>query len=118
MADRVKEIAEKLGITADEARELLEDDKRVDRMTMKELSEDLTAEQKKTIKSMSQADRKPTAYKFKTRERKADTDKRELIARLTGAVEDCGVEVVNPEREFLFTYNGKKYKVVLSAPRT
>jgi hypothetical protein len=27
------------------------------------------------------------------------------------------VEIVNPEREFLFTYNGIKYKVVLSAPR-
>jgi hypothetical protein len=26
--------------------------------------------------------------------------------------------VTNQEREFLFTYNGIKYKVVLSAPRT
>jgi hypothetical protein len=26
--------------------------------------------------------------------------------------------VLNPEREFVFDWNGKKYKIVLSAPRS
>lgn len=79
-----------------------------------------TAEQKKVTKSMAQADRTPTAYKFTKRERKADNDKREIMQVVDDALCDLvdNVEVTNPERELLFFYNGKKYKVVLSAPRT
>ena len=79
-----------------------------------------TTEQKKVTKSMAQADRTPTAYKFTKRERKADNDKREIMQVIDDALCDLvdNVEVTNPERELLFFYNGKKYKVVLSAPRT
>lgn len=54
------------------------------------------------------------------RERKEDEDKRFLLAVLANAVRndaDKPLEIANPEREFSFEYNGKRYKVVMSCPR-
>jgi len=79
-------------------------------------------------KKARRADRTDTP-KPAVRERKPNEDKRFLIDALVWAVttdiEQAGdnvlatdVKIINPEREFLFTYNGTKYKVVLSAPRT
>lgn len=57
-------------------------------------------------------------YTFEKKERKTDTDKQMLIADLVNALPYADkVEITNPEREFLFTYNGRKFKVTLSAPR-
>lgn len=100
----------KLDLTREEAIQLLQDDE-------DDVSVELTAEQKKVVKQMTQGDRKKETAPRK-RERKADDNKRNLISMLV----DClkiftTVEVVNPEREFLFTYNGEQYKVVLSKPR-
>lgn len=61
--------------------------------------------------------RSATQYKFEKRARKVDNDKRNLINLLAAAVGES-VEITNPEREFTFNFNGKKYKVVLSAPRS
>lgn len=116
-----------LGITREEAIALIEEDKRIDRMTMKEVTADLTDEQKKTVKKATQADRKPTVYQFQKRERKANDDKRFLIDLFNSAIvnsDDKGfgelpqVEITNQEREIVFQYNGKKYKLTLSAPRS
>ena len=81
----------------------------------------------KGAKKARRADR-TDAPKKANRERKPNDDKRFLIDALVWAVttdiEQAGdnvlatdVEIVNTEREFLFTYNGTKYKVVLSVPR-
>lgn len=116
-----------LGITREEAIALIEEDKRIDRMTMKEVNADLTDEQKKAVKKATQADRKPTVYQFQKRERKANDDKRFLIDLFNSAIvnsDDEGfgelpqVEITNQEREIVFQYNGKKYKLTLSAPRS
>lgn len=116
-----------LGITREEAIALIEEDKRIDRMTMKEVNADLTDEQKKAVKKATQADRKPTVYQFQKRERKANDDKRFLIDLFNSAIvnsDDEGfgelpqVEITNQEREIVFNYNGKKYKLTLSAPRS
>ena len=79
----------------------------------------LTAEQKKVVKVMSQGDRKKEDAPRK-RERKADNTKRYLITALADALADVSggaVDVLNPERELTFIYNGEKFKVVLSKPR-
>ena len=113
-----------LGISREEAIQLIEDDKAVDRMTsQKEIEGDLTEEQRKNAKSARQADRKPTVYKFDTSKRKRpeNTGKRFLIDTLKTALETAGcdnLEVTNPEREIVFFSDGVKYKVVLSAPRS
>lgn len=104
-----------LDLTEDEARQVMEDDKRIDKgEKLFELSE----EAKKIEKKMRQADRAPTAFKFQKRERKANEPKRYLIELLAQALADCeNVEITNPERQIDFAYGGAKYRIVLSAPR-
>lgn len=104
-----------LGMSTQEIEDVMECDRQIDQGA--KLFE-LTDEQKQVVKKMSGTGTK-TVYQFQKRERKADNDKREIIQTLDDALCDLvdNVEVVNPEREILFTYNDKKYKIVLSAPR-
>ena len=107
----------KLGMTEAEARQVLEDDKRIDRG--EKMPFDLTKEQEKATRSMRQADRAPTAYKFTKRERKPNMAKRDIIQVLDEALTDIAddVTVTNVERQIDFVLDGVKYRVVLSAPR-
>ena len=124
------EALRKLGLTDAEIEQVLADDKRIDKG---EKLFELTAEQKKASKQARKADRAPTVYKLDNtagkRSKKVDNDKRFLIDTfvwaLTTDIEHSGdnvhaenVNIINPEREVEFFYNGKKYKIVLSAPRS
>ena len=106
---------DKLDLTEDQARQLLEDDKAIDKGA--KLFE-LSAEQKKAEKAMRQCDRTPTVYKFTKRERKADTAKSDILQLLIAGVRDQSTadqfQVINPEREFIFQFENRKFKVVLS----
>lgn len=115
--DQQVEAMKKLGFTEEEIAEVLTDDERIDKgEKLFELPKEL---QKGAKKARATGNRKPTTTK---RERAPDTDKRELIALIAETVENVAdngmVDVVNPEREMTFTKNGKKYKIVLSAPRS
>ena len=92
----------------------------VDKMTVAQCESDLSKDQKAVAKQYRQGDRKPTVYNFSTRERKADNDKGELIAMLveslTPKVDNLVIE--NKERELTFSFNDRKFKIVLSAPRS
>lgn len=106
----------KLGMSEAEAKQVLADDKRIDR------GEDLfplSTEQKQAEKKMRQADRAPTVYKFTTRERKPNEPKREIISVLDDALCDIAdeVTVTNIERQIDFVMDGVRYRIVLSAPR-
>jgi hypothetical protein len=102
-----------LGISREEAIQLIEDDKRIDRgEKLFELPPELEKGAKKA-RCVASADRKKSTAK---REKKVDDDKRHLINHFTEGLEN--VNVINPEREFEFFYNGKKYKLVLSVPRS
>ena len=117
----------KMGCTEEEIADMLKCDKEIDRgADLFPLAEELQAGAKKARR----ADRTDTPKKA-DRTRAEDKDKRRLITFLKNALENeinldlttvdhigTDVEIVNPEREFLFNYNGKKYKVVLSCPRT
>ena len=114
-----------LGYTEEEIEDMLKCDQEIDRGA--DLFP-LDPELEKGAKKARRADRTDTPKKA-NRERKPNDDKRFLIDALVWAVttdiEQAGdnvlatdVEIINPEREFLFTYNGTKYKVVLSAPRS
>lgn len=107
-----------LSVSEQEALEIQEVDKRIDKgEKLFELPDELKAGAKKA----RQAERKPTTYNFTKRERKPDEVRRELIELLLTAIQDqpaCTfIEVSNPEREILFMWNEKKYKITLSAPR-
>lgn len=110
-----------LDISREEATQMLEDDKRIDKG---EKLFTLTPEQEKASKKARQADRKKrtTVYKFDTSKRKKPENKgkQNIVNALTSAVEGLGAEnlnVTNNEREFFFELDGTKYKVVLSMPR-
>ena len=110
-----------LKISRDEAIQLIEDDKRIDKG---EKLFSLTPEQEKASKKARSAGRKPktTVYKFDTTKRKKPENKNkfDLISVITGALIEHGaenLELINPEREFTFTMDGTKYKIVLSLPR-
>ena len=124
MNAQVEKLMKNLGISEEEALEVIKADKEVDRMSQKELNASLTPEQKKAIKSATKVgEKKPTVYKFDTskKTRKENPTKQDLLECLRSAVEGYGVEnleVINKEREFVFFVGGTKYKVVLSAPRS
>ena len=110
-----------LKISRDEAIQLIEDDKRIDKG---EKLFSLTPEQEKASKKARSAGRKPktTVYKFDTTKRKKpeNKNKSDLISVITSALTEHGaenLELINPEREFTFTMDGTKYKIVLSVPR-
>ena len=105
----------KLGLTDTEIADVLATDKEIDQgIKHFELAEDL----KPGAKKARRADRTDTP-KQAVRERKEDRDKRALIYLLASAIGNVRTEdVINPEREFVFTYNGRKFKVVLSCPRS
>lgn len=123
MTKEVEKLMSALGISEEEALQVIADDKAIDRG---EKLFELTDEQKKNAKQATNVGtktKKPTVYKFDTSKRKRpeNAGKRDIInAVQTAITENCGaenVEILNPEREMTFTVNGVKYKIVLSAPR-
>ena len=115
------EAMKKLGLSDAEIAELLASDRRIEKG---ENPFPLTAEQEKASKDARKADKTPTIYKLDNtagkRSKKEDTDKATLLnALFTAILPMCDTyEITNAEREFCFTYNGRKFKVVLSMPRT
>ena len=115
------EAMKKLGLSDAEIAELLASDRRIERG---ENPFPLTAEQEKASKDARKADKAPTVYKLDNtngkRSKKEDTDKATLLnALFTAILPMCDTyEVTNAEREFCFTYHERKFKVVLSMPRT
>ena len=109
---------QKAGFTEEEIEDVLRTDREIDRgVNLFPLDPELEAGAKKARR----ADRTDTPKKA-VRERKEDVDKGMLLEQLCNAIGNTPInatcEVVNPEREFLFTYNGRKFKVVLSCPRS
>ena len=111
MNEQIQKLMKTLNISEAEARQVIEDDRRIDKgEKLFELSAELEAGAKKA----RQADRKPTEKKST---RKEDVDKSVLMEGLMGAVADYTPTQTKPG-EFVFEFNGRKFKVVLSAPRS
>ena len=113
----IRSYMEKLDLSFEEALALWEDEQ-------EDNLPDLTPDQKKVVKEMTQADRKKENAPRK-RERKPDKDKRLLISVLHGFLHDflfasqdhLHCEMTNPEREIEFTFKGNRYRLTLSKPR-
>ena len=106
-----------LGISREEAIQLIEDDKAIDRGA--KLFE-LDPELEKGAKKARQAERKVSTTPVK-REKKAKPEKAEICCAMMEGLRVLGVEdftINNPEREFVFIHNGTKYKVTLACPRS
>ena len=121
---RITELMKALDLTREEAIELIQEDEKVDKMTVKETESDLTAEQKQAIKKAKGGAKAVDAFgKKRVVERKADEDKRTLISLLYSTLHSAddpsceNIEVTNPERQIDFKMNGRRFRIVLSAPR-
>lgn len=119
-AEKEKQIKalENLGLTAEEIAEVLADDEKIEKGTkLFELPEEL----KKGAKKARNAGN-CNGYTKANREKKVDEVKRFLIQCMGEIAENLAdngtIEIANPEREFTFTYKDKKYKIVLSCPRS
>lgn len=114
----VEKLMKKLGYTEAEALEIIEADKAIDKGA--KLFE-LSAEQEKASKKARQADSKPRS-KPTVKEKKVDSDKIHLMRVIETAIKynpNCDhYEATNPEREAVFHFKGRKYKIVLSCPRS
>ena len=111
--EMIKTIMKNLDCDEETAKDVIECDKRIDKgEKLFELPEELQKGAKKARMSGN--------TKGYTREKKVDEDKRFLIETLELALSPFAedVEIANPEREMTFTHNGKKYKIVLSCPRS
>lgn len=121
MEEKISNLMKLLDISREEALDIIKCDEEIEHN--KKMDFDLTAEQEKNAKKMrTTGQRAVDAYgKVRTRERKADPDKRFLIECINKALENAVVDnldVTNIEREINFKYNDRKFKIVLSAPRT
>lgn len=116
-----------LGISEEEARALIEEDKRVDKMSQKELTADLTEEQKKNVKKATQTGSRktPTVYKFDTSEkkRKENPTKASIIAEIAKFLEENSenacemVTITNAERQITFKIGENDYEFTLVQKR-
>ena len=114
MEEKIAKLMKSLGISREEAIELMEEDKRIDKgEKLYELPQELQAGAKKA----RQADRKKTEVK---REKKPKPEKEEICSAMMDGLRELGVEefeILNAEREFIFHRDGVKYKVTLACPR-
>jgi hypothetical protein len=103
----------KLDLTREEAIAMLQEDEMIDKMSVKEAQSDLSAEQKKAIKSAAAVGaKKRTAVK---RERKVDKVKKEIINCVRVLLEGMGAiaEPLKNETDLHFTFKGDSYSVKL-----
>lgn len=103
----------KLDLTREEAIAMLQEDEMIDKMSVKEAQSDLSAEQKKAIKSASKVgSKKRTPVK---RERKVDKIKKEIINCIRVLLEGMGAitEPLKNETDLHFTFKGDSYSVKL-----
>lgn len=117
MEERIQKIMKNLDCSREDALQVIEDDKKIDKG---EKLFELTAEQKKASKDARQVARKPTVYKFEQkRTRKADNEKAEVMQMIAELLEPLSAEfeLTNPERECVFVFKDRKLKLTLSAPR-
>ena len=108
-----------LGLTDKEITEVLADDEKIDKgAKLFELPEEL----KKGAKKARNAGNCKGYTKSTNREKKVDTEKRAIIQCMTEIAENLAdngtVNLTNAEREFDFIYKGRKFKIVLSCPRS
>ena len=120
MLDKEKQInaLKNLGLTDEEIAEVLTADNKIDKG---EKLFDLPKELEKGAKKARMSGN-CNGYTKTAKSKEKDLHKLNIIQNFILALEEHSkpeqLEIKNPEREFEFVLYGKKYKVVLSCPRT
>lgn len=115
---QIKKLMELRGYSEEEATQIVLDDEATDRGVIHPWN--LSKEQEKENRKHRQVDKSDREKKAPAkRERKADTEKREILALAIESLKPCvdDLNILNEEREVEFTYKGRKFKITLSAPR-
>ena len=117
MTDKEKAL-KNLGLTDEEIADVIKTDKRIDKgEKLFELDKELEKGAKKARSAGN-----CNGYTKANREKKVDTEIRAIIQCMTEIAENLAdngtVNLTNAEREFDFIYKGRKFKIVLSCPRT
>ena len=118
MNEQIQKAMKALGLTEQEAREMLADDAKIDKG--QKMAFDLTPEQEKNAKkARATGTKKPTAYKFENRKRKENPEKRKILEALYELALNRweNAELVNPERQVDFHLNGNHYSITLTCHR-
>ena len=105
----------KLGMSRDEALQVLADDDDIDHGIAKDF--DLTAEQQKVAKQYTRTGTRKSTEGAK-RNRKENPLKREIILMIYNAVKDFeNSKIEKPEREISFTAEGENFSITLTQHR-
>ena len=119
MNAEIQKMMKILGCSEDEAREIVEADKAIDKG--EKLFELSPEQEKASKKARSTGTKKPTVYNFDTakKKRKECPDKQHLVNLIAEALAtECqNIEVTNKERELTFQFNGTGYRLTLAVPR-
>lgn len=120
--DRIDQIVDLLGCSIEEAKQIIADDKAIDKG--ERMSFDLTPEQEKQAKkyaNVREHNRKtPTTYQWNTRERKADTTKEGVIEQISQFLTENGyanVEILNKSKLISFQIGEDTYELDLKRKR-
>lgn len=117
---RVELFQKNLGLSYEDACQLLYDDKAVDKInSTKELNSDLTPEQRKVAKQAKNVSKGATGKQSQPKERKVDEDKKLLIAEIANFLNTLGAEteIENDQKIIRLVFNERKFKLDLSATR-
>ena len=114
-------IMQNLGLTEEEAEELLKCDKMIDKG--EKMPFDLTEEQQKIAKDMSKTGTKtkktPTVYKFE-KKKTENTAKSEIIAKIEQLLTEndlINVKILNKERQISFSNGENDFEITLTQKR-
>ena len=115
MEEQIKAL-KNLGLTDEEIAEVLADDVKIDKgQKMFELPKELE-------QGASKARRAGNCKGYTKPQKQQDQHRLNLIANLIQGLQDHSppeeLKIKNPEREFEFILYGKKFRVVLSCPRS
>lgn len=113
----VQKLMQVLGVSEEEAREILATDKAIEQGAN---PFPLTDAEEKASKEARRADQDKATRKQTVKPKKVDAEKLEIMQVIDDALCDLvdDVEVINPERELVCHFNGRKFKITLSAPRS
>ena len=113
----IENLMHKLGCSYEEALELVAEDEKINKMTVAEVTSDLTKEQKQAVKNATithTRERKPAK-----RERKIDETKKRFINGIRIYLEGCGakVEPLTNETDLHFIFENAHYSIKLTKHR-
>lgn len=115
----VAEYMVKYDCSREDAISVIMDDADTDKMSMKELTADLTEEQKKATKDARKTGKR--TYTFTKRERKPDDEKAEIVAKIAEFLaknSDYCVEIAKKEREITLKVGKNEYSINLVKHRS